>query len=68
MTMTFMDMGLKFDSLVAPDPDVILPAEDRRIGSLGTFLIKTNVNEIGYRRRDGYNVFPIGKNLARRTR
>lgn len=68
VTVTFRDSGPEFDPLAAPDPDTTLPAEDRRIGGLGIFLVKTNVDGMDYERRDGCNVLTIRKSLARRTR
>lgn len=68
VAITFMDMGPEFDPLAAPDPDVTLPAEERGIGGLGIFLVKTNVDGISYRRRNGYNVLTIEKSLASDTR
>ncbi len=67
VAITFMDTGPEFDPLAAPDPDVTLPADQRRIGGLGIFLVKTNVDNMSYKRLDGYNVLTIEKNLARYT-
>ena len=41
-----------------------VPIEERSIGGLGIFLVKRNVDGISYRRRDGYNILTIEKNLG----
>lgn len=67
VTITFVDRGPEFDPLATPDPDVTLSADERRIGGLGIFLVKRNVDGISYRRRDGCNVLTIEKRMSRRT-
>ncbi len=64
VTLTFTDRGPEFDPLMSPDPDTHAPAEDREVGGLGIFLVKRNVDGISYRRRDGYNILTIEKNLS----
>lgn len=64
VTLTFTDCGPEFDPLKSPEPDVNAPAEERGIGGLGIFLVKRNVDGISYRRRDGFNILTIEKNLS----
>ena len=50
------DEGRPFDPLHdAPDPDMDSPMEERRIGGLGVYLVRTMTSEMQYRREDGRN-------------
>ena len=60
---TFMDSGVPYDPLKKEDPDVTLPAEQRKIGGLGIFLVKKTMDEMRYERRDGRNVLTIKKRI-----
>ncbi len=42
------DHGTPFDPTLAPNPDLTLDLEERPIGGLGVFLIKTLMDEIHY--------------------
>lgn len=53
------DEGPPFDPLARPDPDTTLELEEREPGGLGVFLIKTLVNEVGYRHEEGRNVLTL---------
>lgn len=64
LTLVFEDAGEEFDPLAAPDPDVGAPMEERRVGGLGIYLVKRNVDGISYSRIDGRNVLTIRKSLS----
>lgn len=50
------DVGQPFDPLQdAPAPDLTLSLEERPIGGLGLYLVKTMVDEMHYRWEDGRN-------------
>lgn len=50
------DVGQPFDPLKdAPAPDLNLSLEERPIGGLGLYLVKTMVDEMHYRWEDGRN-------------
>ena len=49
------DKGLSFDPTNAPD------AEERAIGGLGIFLIRSIMNEVSYQRLDGENRLTMKK-------
>ncbi|MCQ3804805.1 MAG: ATP-binding protein [bacterium] len=50
------DVGQPFDPLKdAPAPDLELSLEERPIGGLGLYLVKTMVDEMHYRWEDGRN-------------
>ena len=63
ITITFIDGGVNYNPLERKDPDITLSAEERDIGGLGIFLIKKNVDEISYERKDEQNILTIKKNL-----
>jgi len=60
---TFIDHGVPYDPLAKADPDVTLPAEERAIGGLGTFLTKQLMDEVAYEYKDGQNILTLLKNL-----
>ena len=60
---TFIDRGKPYDPLAAADPDVSVPAEDRRIGGLGVFLVKKTMDDVQYAYRDGQNILTVQKTL-----
>lgn len=58
---TFVDSGMPYNPLEHEDPDINADIEDREVGGLGIFLIKKNVDEISYERRDDQNILTIKK-------
>ena len=58
---TFIDSGIAYNPLVREDPDTSLGVEERKIGGLGIFLVKKNVDEITYEYKDGQNVLTFKK-------
>ena len=60
---TFIDGGVAFDPLAKEDPDVTLPAEQRKIGGLGIFLVKKTMDEVTYRRENDQNILCIRKKI-----
>ena len=63
LTVVFQDGGTPFDPLAKEDPDITLPIEQRRIGGLGIFLVKDNMDDVTYRYADGKNILTIKKRL-----
>lgn len=61
VTIIFEDGGIEYNPLLKEDPDVTLPAEDRRIGGLGVYMVKMSMDRVSYDRVDGKNVFTIFK-------
>ena len=58
---TFIDSGIPFDPTMHEDPDINLPANQRKIGGLGIFLVKKYTDEISYEHREGKNIFTMLK-------
>ena len=57
------DSGKPFDPTLVPDADVTLPAEERRVGGLGIFLIRQIMDSVEYRRNGGMNVLVMSKKI-----
>ena len=62
-TFTLIDSGKPFDPLAKEDPDTMLSGEDREIGGLGIFMVKTTMDEMTYEYRDGCNRLIMRKRL-----
>ena len=60
---TFKDHGIPYDPLAKADPDVSLPAEQRKIGGLGIFLTKQVMDDIAYKYKDGQNILTMRKSI-----
>ena len=60
---TFIDHGIPYDPLAKEDPDITLAADDRKIGGLGIFLVKKNMDNIRYEYKNRSNILSIEKNL-----
>lgn len=61
--LVFTDSGVPYNPLLKEDPDVSLPAFQRKIGGLGIFMAKKNVDEMSYEYKDGCNVLTLKKRL-----
>ncbi len=64
MVISFADEGRPYDPLSAPAPDVEAALEDRKIGGLGVFLVRSAMDSVGYEHRDGQNITTIEKELS----
>ena len=60
---SFRDRGMPFNPLERRDPDITLPAAQRKIGGLGIFVVKKSMDEVRYEYRNGENILTIRKNL-----
>jgi len=63
VTIAFADSGRPFNPLERGDPDVALPARERKIGGLGIFMVKKSMDDVRYEYRDGKNILTIRKTL-----
>lgn len=61
LNLTFVDTGIAYNPLEHKDPDTTLGLDEREVGGLGIFLVKKNVDEISYARRDGQNILTLKK-------
>ncbi|MFA6561421.1 MAG: ATP-binding protein [Verrucomicrobiia bacterium] len=55
IVLLFEDDGHEFNPLLAAEPDVNLPLEERTIGGLGIHLVRRFVQQMRYEHRDGRN-------------
>ena len=46
--LTFTDNGIPYNPLETEDPDITLSSEERKIGGLGIYLVKKNMDEMRY--------------------
>jgi anti-sigma regulatory factor (Ser/Thr protein kinase) len=60
---TLADQGKPYDPLMQEAPDVSLPAEKRKIGGLGIFMARKNMDDMTYEYRDGRNTLTMFKRI-----
>ena len=46
--LTFTDNGIPYNPLETEDPDITSSSEERKIGGLGIYLVKKNMDEMKY--------------------
>lgn len=63
-TLKLIDGGSPFDPLAKPDPDTLLSGEERGIGGLGIYMVKTMVDDITYEYRDECNQLTMQKRIV----
>jgi anti-sigma regulatory factor (Ser/Thr protein kinase) len=63
IAVTFVDSGIPYNPLERQDPDVTLPAENRKIGGLGVYLVKKTMDGVEYESDGGCNCLTIRKNI-----
>lgn len=59
------DNGLSFDPTQVTNADITSSIDERRIGGLGIFLIRSIMNEVSYQRLDGENRLTMKKNIEK---
>jgi serine/threonine-protein kinase RsbW len=64
----YQDNGVAFNPLAKDNPDTLLNLDDRAIGGLGVFLVKTLTNHLTYSRVDQYNQILMKKTLPLKRR
>ncbi len=62
-TFVLIDSGNPFNPLEKPDPDILLSGEDRGIGGLGIYMVKTMLDDVKYVYQDGCNRLTLRKKL-----
>ncbi len=62
LTIELRDEGPAFNPLTdSPEPDIESGVEDRPVGGLGIYLVRTMMDELSYRRENDKNVLTIVK-------
>ncbi|MCL2218966.1 MAG: ATP-binding protein [Chitinispirillia bacterium] len=64
LTIEFEDEGKPYNPLEREDPDITLPAEERKIGGLGIYMVKHMMDTVEYRRERNRNILTIRKKLV----
>lgn len=62
-TFKIIDGGTPFDPLAKPDPNILLSGEERGIGGLGIYMVKTMADEVEYEYTDGCNCLTLRKKI-----
>jgi sigma-B regulation protein RsbU (phosphoserine phosphatase) len=62
-TLEIVDAGRPFDPLAVAEPDTTLDIDEREIGGLGILLVRKQMDEFHYERRDGHNRLTMVKRL-----
>jgi len=63
VTICVIDNGVPFNPLEVSDPDISKPASERKIGGLGLYIVKKNMDEIDYRRENNQNILVMRKKI-----
>ena len=63
VAVTLIDMGMPYNPLTKPDPDITLSVKKRPIGGLGVYMVKNSMDDVQYRREGDRNVLTIRKRL-----
>lgn len=58
---TFLDAGVPYNPLAKADPDITLSVEERKIGGLGIYMVKKNMDEVNYVYSEGKNILSLKK-------
>ena len=67
MVISFADNGRPYDPFAMPDPDIEADLDDRRIGGLGVYLVRTTMDSVNYKHEHGQNITTIEKDLTVQT-
>jgi serine/threonine-protein kinase RsbW len=59
------DTAPRFDPLSVPVPDLETTLEERQIGGLGVYLIRTLMDDVSYWYEDGWNILTLSKRRQR---
>ena len=63
MIISFADKGKPYDPLSRPDPDIEAGLDERQIGGLGVYLVRTTMDSVEYEHKNGQNITTIEKEL-----
>lgn len=62
LTLCLTDEGVPFNPFNAPEPDLSMPLEERKIGGLGILIVKRLMDEYHYKRQANLNITSMIKN------
>lgn len=58
-----IDSGIPFDPTTVPEAQVDASLEDRPIGGLGIYLVRSIMDSVSYRRYEGKNILSMTKKI-----
>lgn len=61
MAVLIVDDAKEFNPLEKEDPDISLSIDERKIGGLGIYLVKSLMDEVNYKRESGKNYLYVKK-------
>ena len=64
LSFQIIDSGKPFDPTKVEEPDLDVPIEQRRIGGLGIFIVKSIMDEMVYERQDNQNILTLKKRIG----
>lgn len=64
LVMTYKDNGIPFNVLELPDPDLTASIENREVGGLGVYYVKTLTDYVEYEYLEKQNVLKMKKKLS----
>ncbi len=67
LEITYQDNGIAFNPLEMDDPDLLLSLDDRVIGGLGVFFVKTMTDKVTYARVGEFNYLTMQKSLLNKS-
>jgi len=65
LIMTYKDNGIPFNVLELPNPDLTASIEDREVGGLGVYYVRTLSDSVKYEYTEKNNVIQIKKRLSK---
>ncbi|MFM8233196.1 MAG: ATP-binding protein [Candidatus Methylopumilus sp.] len=65
LIMTYKDNGIPFNVLELPNPDLTASIEDREVGGLGVYYVRTLSDSVKYEHTEKNNVIQIKKRLSK---
>lgn len=64
LVMTYKDNGIPFNVLELPEPDLTASIENREVGGLGVYYVKTLTDSVEYEYLEKQNVLKMKKKLS----
>jgi serine/threonine-protein kinase RsbW len=61
LLLEIIDWGIPFNPLLLPEPDIDSPMENRKIGGLGIYMVRSIMDIVDYRRDEDKNVLSLVK-------
>ena len=63
LSFVISDSGRTFDPTAQPDADISQGVEDRQVGGLGIYLVRSIMDSVTYERNEGKNVLSMTKSI-----